>query len=130
MLWIDHYVYAESLFKTLKYRPNYQPKGFEDLDATRKWCKLFVKWYRHEHHHSGIKFVTPAQMHNGEAETILTKRHELYEAAKALHPERWNNRNTRNWSFPENASLNPIRDTLRGGIKNIKNTDNYVDNQR
>ena len=46
-------------------------------------------------------------MHNGEAETILTKRHELYEAAKALHPERWNNRNTRNWSLPENASLNP-----------------------
>ena len=23
--------YAESLFKTLKYRPNYQPKGFENL---------------------------------------------------------------------------------------------------
>lgn len=99
--------YAESLFKTLKYRPNYQPKGFEDLDAAREWCKLFVKWYRHEHHHSGIKFVTPAQMHNGEAETILTKRHELYEAAKALHPERWNNRNTRDWSLPENAFLNP-----------------------
>lgn len=37
----------------------------------------------------------------------MTKRHELYEAAKALHPERWNNRNTRNWSLPENASLNP-----------------------
>ena len=63
--------YAELLFKTLKYRPNYQPKGFEDIDAARKWCKLFVKWYRHEHHHSGIKFVTLAQMHNGEAETIL-----------------------------------------------------------
>ena len=46
-------------------------------------------------------------MHNGEAETILTKRHELYEAAKALHPERWNNRNTRDWSLPENAFLNP-----------------------
>ena len=99
--------YAESLFKTLKYRPNYQPKGVEDLDAAREWCKLFVKWYRHEHHHSGIKFVTPAQMHNGEAETILTKRHELYEAAKALHPERWNNRNTRDWSLPKNAFLNP-----------------------
>ena len=29
--------YAESLFKTLKYRPNYQPKGFEDLDVAREW---------------------------------------------------------------------------------------------
>lgn len=25
--------YAESLFKTLKYRPNYQPKGFESIEA-------------------------------------------------------------------------------------------------
>ena len=37
----------------------------------------------------------------------LKQRHELYEAAKALHLERWNNRNTRDWSLPENASLNP-----------------------
>ena len=27
-----------------------------------------LKLYRHEHHHSGIKFVTQAQIHNGEAE--------------------------------------------------------------
>lgn len=29
------------------------------------------------------------------------------ETPKALHPERWNNRNTRDWSLPENAFLNP-----------------------
>lgn len=34
--------YAESLFKTLKYRPNYQPKGFADLEEARLWCSNFV----------------------------------------------------------------------------------------
>ena len=58
--------YAESLFKTLKYRPNYQPKGFGSLGEARLWCSNFVNWYRYEHHHSGIKFLTPAQRHNGE----------------------------------------------------------------
>ena len=27
--------YSESLFKTLKYRPNYQPKGFETLEEAK-----------------------------------------------------------------------------------------------
>ena len=67
--------YAESLFRTLKYRPNYQPKGFERLEAAREWCQRFVEWYRCKHHHSGIKFLTPAQRHNGEGDAILTKRH-------------------------------------------------------
>lgn len=80
--------YSESLFKTLKYRPNYQPKGFESLDDARTWCKLFVHWYRFEHHHNGIKFLTPAERHAGKSKEILNHRNEVYEAAKATHPER------------------------------------------
>lgn len=99
--------YAESLFKTLKYRPNYQPKGFENLGEARKWCADFVHWYRYEHHHSGIKFVTPSQRHSGEADRIVEKRHELYEQAKASHPERWNGRPTRDWTLPAEVYLNP-----------------------
>lgn len=34
--------YSESLFKTLKYRPNYQPKGFETLEDARDWCKILL----------------------------------------------------------------------------------------
>lgn len=56
--------YAESLFKTFKYHCNYQPKGFNDLDEARKWCKKFVHWYNNEHRHSGINFLTPAQRHS------------------------------------------------------------------
>ena len=101
--------YSESLFKTLKYRPNYQPKGFDTLEDARAWCATFVKWYRYEHHHSGIRFLTPADRHSGKGAEILSKRHEVYEAAKALHPERWNNRATRNWSDITEVYLNPDR---------------------
>ncbi len=99
--------YSESLFKTLKYRPNYQPKGFATLEESRKWCQLFVKWYRYDNHHSGIKFLTPAQRHAGRSNDILEKRHQVYEAAKAAHPERWNGRNTRDWSDITAVWLNP-----------------------
>ena len=62
--------YAESLFKTLKYRPNYQPKGFETLEEAREWVSLFVKWYNHDHHHSGLNFLTPYQRRSGSSDKI------------------------------------------------------------
>lgn len=99
--------YAESLFKTLKYRPNYQPKGFASLEEAREWVSLFVKWYNHDHHHSGLKFLTPYQRRSGLSEQILAKRHAVYEAAKAEHPERWNGRATRDWTLPDVVYLNP-----------------------
>ena len=99
--------YSESLFKTLKYRPNYQPKGFASIEEARAWCAKFVKWYRFEHHHSGIKFLTAAERHAGKSVEILNKRHEVYEAAKVAHPERWNGRATRDWSNIEKVFLNP-----------------------
>ena len=115
--------YAESLFKTLKYRPNYQPKGFEKLEEVRKWVSLFVKWYNHEHHHSGLKFLTPYQRRSGLSEQILQKRHEVYEVAKAAHPERWNGRETRNWSLPERVYLNPDREREQTNKSEAKEAD-------
>ena len=97
------------MFKTLKYRPNYQPKGFESIEEAREWVAGFVKWYRFEHHHSGIKFLTPAERHNGKSQEVLDKRHDVYEAAKARHPERWNGRTTRNWENITEVYLNPDR---------------------
>ena len=66
--------YSESMFKTLKYRPNYQPKGFESIEEALEWVAGFVKLYRFEHHHSGIKFLTPAERHNGKSQEVLDKR--------------------------------------------------------
>ena len=99
--------YAESLFKTLKFRPNFQPKGFSSLEEAREWVSLFVNWYNYEHHHSGLCFLTPNQRRSGNAKEILDKRRSVYEAAKAAHPERWNGRAVRKWSVPERVYLNP-----------------------
>ncbi len=98
--------YAESVFRTCKYRPNYPIGGFAELPEAREWVLTFVRWYNKEHRHSGIKFLTPEQRHNGKGTEILGKRHAVYEAAKAANPARWKN-NTRNWAIEEAVYLNP-----------------------
>lgn len=98
--------YAESIFKTLKYVPNYQPEGFGTLMEARLWVKRFVDWYNNEHRHSGINYVTPSERHEGKDKEILKNRKALYEKAKAEHPERWSGK-TRAWEFNETEWLNP-----------------------
>ena len=65
--------YSESLFRTLKYCPRWPSEGFESLEAAREWVGQFVDWYNHEHRHSQIRFVTPAQRHRGEDHEILNQ---------------------------------------------------------
>jgi len=99
--------YAESLFRTVKYRPNYQPKGFKTLDAARQWVHEFVKWYNNAHHHSGINFLTPAQRHSEDfGLQVLSNRKAVYEEARSKNPCRWS-RDTRNWSIADKVYLNP-----------------------
>lgn len=100
--------YAESIFRTCKYRPNYPNKGFATLTEARQWVLSFTKWYNQEHRHSGLNFLTPNQRHDGLSEQILEHRKQVYEEAKSKHPERWS-RSTRNWSLEENVWLNPTR---------------------
>jgi putative transposase len=102
--------YAESLFKTLKYVPDFQPNGFENLTEARLWVKKFVSWYNNDHRHSGINYVTPSERHSGKDKEILNKRKALYEVAKSNHPERWS-RETRAWEFSDTEWLNPRQDT-------------------
>jgi transposase InsO family protein len=94
--------YSESLFRTLKYRPEYPEKPFIGLVAARDWVRSFVHWYNSEHFHSAIKFITPEQRHAGKDREILEKRKAVYERAKAKNPNRWS-RNIRNWD-PVNPS--------------------------
>ena len=99
--------YSESLFRTMKYRPEYPDHPFEDLDSARNWAEHFVNWYNNEHLHSGICFVTPADRHDGKDIGILEKRHQIYLDAKANHPERWTGA-TRNWKHISEVALNKI----------------------
>ncbi len=107
----DDNAYAESLFRTAKYRPEFPAKGFADLNAARAWAEGFVHWYNHDHRHSGIRYVSPAQRHAGEDLPILAARHALYLRARALNPARWSGR-TRNWSPIGAVTLNPERDSI------------------
>ena len=101
--------YSESLFKTLKYTPLYPSKPFESLDEARQWVATFVKWYNHSHRHSGIKYVTPVQRHQGEDLAILKQRKRVYEDAKKQNPERWSGK-TRNWDHESLVRLNPVNE--------------------
>ena len=47
----------------------------------------------------------------GQAEELLRKRIELYEAARARHPERWSG-NIRNWVLAPIVCLNPEREAV------------------
>src|SRR5699024_3213222 len=78
--------YSESLFRTCKYRPDYPTGGFADLDHARRWMAGFVTWYNHEHRHSEIRYVTPAQRHARLDTEILTRRHQIYQQAKRRNP--------------------------------------------
>jgi putative transposase len=98
--------YSESLFKTMKYRPAYPQRPFESLLAARQWVGTFVHWYNEEHRHSAIGFVTPSQRHAGLDVELLSKRAEVYEAAKTRNPERWSGA-TRNWQPVRIVHLNP-----------------------
>lgn len=101
--------YSESLFRTLKYCPQWPTGGFESLDAARIWVRDFILWYNHQHRHSCIRFVTPAQRHRGEDKQVLAKRHVLYQQARNQHPHRWSGA-TRNWQPIGVVTLNPERE--------------------
>jgi putative transposase len=106
----DDNPYAEALFRTAKYRSEFPERGFADLDAARDWAACFVHWYNHEHRHSAIRYVTPAERHTGADHAILRARHELYQRARRRTPARWSRR-TRNWTPIAAVTLNPETDT-------------------
>jgi len=114
--------FSESIFKTLKYRPAYPRRQFDSLMASRRWVATFTHWYNEEHRHSAIKFVTPTQRHAGLDGALLRNRIDVYEAAKAKHPERWSGA-TRNWQPVTIVHLNPektIKDVINKKEKKIK----------
>tara|TARA_R110000772_G_scaffold226474_1_gene337153 strand:+ start:35522 stop:36559 length:1038 start_codon:yes stop_codon:yes gene_type:complete len=101
--------YSESLFKTVKYCPQWPLKGFLNSDDAREWVDGFVHWYNTRHKHSGIKYVTPEERHGGLDLAILSKRDETYQKAKLKNPGRWSRR-CRNWDFISEVKLNPEKD--------------------
>jgi putative transposase len=98
--------FSESLFRTVKYRPDYPRSPFCRQEEACEWVMAFVDWYNHRHRHSGIGFVTPGQQHSGQAIAIARQRAAVYERARQQHPRRWS-RSTRCWRQPEVVWINP-----------------------
>ena len=104
--------FSESLFRTLKYCPQWPSQGFATIELARDWVRDFSHWYNNEHRHSRIKFVTPAQRHRGEDKKILPSRKSVYEQARSRTPERWSGE-TRNWEPIGNVTLNPEKEQVK-----------------
>jgi putative transposase len=106
----DDNPYSEALFRTLKYRPEYPSRPFVSLEAANLWVEGFVRWYNHQHLHSGIRFLTPNARHEGRGPEILAQRHRVYQRARRKHPQRWSGA-TRNWNPIQTVYLNPEKPT-------------------
>ncbi len=100
--------YAETLFRTAKYCPQWPERPFDSLIEARLWVQKFVEWYNEEHRHSGLKYVTPNERHEGRAPALLRARDRLYAAAQKANPDRWSGK-TRDWRLAEAVYLNPER---------------------
>lgn len=107
----DDNAMCEAIFRTLKYRPGFPRRPFSSLDEARRWVTDFVAWYNDEHLHSGLRYVTPNDRHDGRDGEILANRRAVYRAAKNRTPRRWTG-NTRNWSPIGNVTLNPERNPI------------------
>jgi putative transposase len=105
----DDNAFSEALFRTLKYRPDFPSKPFQDLAHATRWVADFVRWYNYEHRHSGIAFVRPIDRHEGRDVAILEARKAAYDRAKNRHPERWGSRPPRSWKRPERVVVRARR---------------------
>jgi putative transposase len=80
--------FSAAAFKTAKYHPT-TPERFSSLEEGRVWARELFAWYNHEHHHSGLALLTPAQVHQGLTARVLAARKRVLAAAYAKHPERF-----------------------------------------
>lgn len=84
----DDNPHIESLFKTVKYQPEF-PTTFANLVEARAFCRAFFDWYNTQHRHSSLALLTPADVHHGRAATRLAQRQRVLHQAYAAHPERF-----------------------------------------
>jgi putative transposase len=98
--------FSESQFKTMKYRPEF-PERFGSREDGLGFCRRFFDWYNTRHHHSGLGFLTPAQVHHGLADGALAHRATVLRRAHAAHPERFPHGAPRVATPPPAVWINP-----------------------
>ncbi|HAF2409529.1 TPA: hypothetical protein G9E90_004965 [Salmonella enterica] len=83
--------------------------GFHTIDDARAWVSRFENWYKVEHKHSEIKYVTPDERHRSLDVKILANRKSVYRLAHQQHPELWS-KQLRNWDYIPEVYLNPEKE--------------------
>ena len=109
----DDNPHIESLFKTVKYQPEF-PKTFANLAEARVFCRAFMQWYNTQHRHSSLALVSPADVHHGRADAILRQRQIILDAAYAKHPERFVRGAPRVPQLPTASYINRPKETASG----------------
>lgn len=119
----DDNPYSESQFKTLKYRPDF-PARFESIEHARAFCRSFVAWYNEDHRHSGLCYMTPAEMHSGQVQQCYAAPKDVLDLAYRLNPARFTQRHPAPPALPIAAGINwpnPLHeDILRTTISTLK----------
>jgi putative transposase len=104
--------FSEAQFRTFKYRPEF-PDRFGSVEHARSVSHDLFDWYNHAHHHSGLIYLTPADVHYGRADDVLAHRHQVRLAAQAAHPERFVNGRPPLQTLPRAVWINPPMKTTR-----------------
>ncbi len=104
--------FSEAQFRTFKYRPEF-PDRFGSLEHARAICHDLFTWYNDAHHHSGLSYLTPANVYHGRTARMLEVRHHTRLAAYAAHPERFVHGPPRPETLPTAVWINPPSKTTR-----------------
>ncbi len=100
--------FAESAFKTLKYRPDY-PGRFENIAHARQWYSDYVDWYNLQHHHSGRAGFTPEQVFTGRYREMAEVRQRALDDSFESNPERFIQGRPAMAMPPDSVSINPVQ---------------------
>ena len=102
----DDNPYSEAQFKTLKYRPEF-PARFGCIEDARAHCQAFFAWYNTMHRHSGIAYMTPYNVHHGQAQQLRSVRQAALDDAFRAAPNRFKGRRPEPPALPTAAWINP-----------------------
>jgi putative transposase len=102
--------YSESQFKTMKYRPQF-PERFGCFQDARGFCEEFFRWYNQEHHHSGLGFLAPFEVHFGQAKQRREERALVLRSAFEKNPERFVRGLPQPPGLPEQVWINKPKET-------------------
>ena len=98
--------YSEAQFKTMKYCAEF-PDRFDSMNHARSFCRSFFEGYNEKHRHSGLRYLTPNQVHLGISARIVSARQCVLDAAHENHPERFVRSPPRALAPPAAVYINP-----------------------